>query len=544
METVRLPLGTKANEPHIPILVSKNLDKASRVFILFGETYQALAIFAMRICGGHGGINAGSAVDLVKYIQGLPSDPNFPSSSMSATDANGDSNTDDKAGTKARPHELNPNHPGIILANMGQLRWCRREQKALTYASWNALTRPSAVHDPIVFDPLRNTVEHNRDADEHVAHILSTVVPALCHKDAKLDIIAICDSSENVTKYLDENWDATKGRMESLAVVFPTLDCETIKNEEFKDFLKKRARGYIMSENPPNSGLYGPLGGPERWQWSYGMNIYGLVYEVAEEMVFPRQFRHVVDWMQDVAKNPEYVNEEVVAVEETQEMEFDGVTGKDSEIWAEDKGKAERENDWKLERVEKSGAKHADADGVKAAEAAGRVGQWGVEFVDVEGAKAAAATAKEVMEEAVEASPKPAPLGFDDTADPLDISCPPEHMEPLPSYIKTDDSPVPVLPTKEENSAATTAEEIVEACPKPTPLGFDGAADPLDISCPPERMEPLPSYIKTDDSPVSVLLTKEEKAAILQISVVSSPVKEKDTSEFARKTSDASEMKG
>jgi len=350
--------------------------------------------------------------------------------------------------------------------------------------SWNALTRPSAVHDAIVFDPLRNTVEHNRDADEHVAHILSSVVRALCHKDARLDVIAIGDSGGKVTKYLDENWDATKGKMESLAVVFPALDREMIKNEEFKDFLKKRARGYIMSENPANSGVYGPLGGPERWQWSYGMNIYSLDYEVAEEMVFPRQFKHVVDWTQDVAKDPEYVNEEVVAAEETQEIELEGVTGKDSEIWAGDKEEGERENDWKLERVEESGAKHEDADGVKAAaEAAGKVEQSGADLVDVNGAKAAAATAKEAIE------------------------------------------------------------EVVEAPSKLSPLGSDGAADPLDISCPPERMEPLPSYIKTDESPVSVLLTKEEKAAILQISVLSSPVKEKNTSEFPRKTSDATEMK-
>ncbi|KFY23840.1 hypothetical protein V493_05604 [Pseudogymnoascus sp. VKM F-4281 (FW-2241)] len=97
-----------------------------------------------------------------------------------------------------------------------------------------------------------------------------------------------------------------------------------------------------------------------------------------------------------------------------------------------------------------------------------------------------------------------------------------------------------------DNKATTTTQTTTtEATPKPAPLSsFDGAADERPTSTstsitaaatstaiPPERMERLPSYVETDEGEPQVQLSKEERAAILQITVLSSPVRGKGVEE-------------
>lgn len=339
----------------------------------------------------------------------------------------------------------------------------------MTTLSWDALTRPSAVHDAVVFDLTTNTVERNRTQEEHIAHLLAEVVPQLCRKDVKLDVIAVTDSARGVSEYLDNNWDQFKDRMGSLALVFPYYDLEKFQNGEFKEWLKKRARGYIMAESPPGMGVFGPMGGKKQWQRGYGMNIYGLPEEVAAENVFPRQFTRIVDWMQEVAKDPEYENEEIVSFEPDDEEEDPVEESKwvGAEYWDTEEGKAqleagksEREEAWK---------------GTK---------EKGLEVFE-----------KKDMETAVEKAELEAGSQYADG--------------------KTQD----VVAYKILESAAAAG------------VGLDGTCD--EMSIPPERMERLPSYVKTDDSAPQVTLTKEEKAAILQTTALSSPVKEKEPSKFS-----------
>ncbi|OBT51777.1 hypothetical protein VE04_06414, partial [Pseudogymnoascus sp. 24MN13] len=113
-----------------------------------------LGVPALCINDGHGGINAGSCVDFVKYVHS-------------------------QAG-----------RPAVILANCGQLRWNRRQGRAMTRVSWDSQTRESAVHDAPLYEPVVNTVEGNRDQKAHISYLLSTVVPALCKEGGQLDVIA------------------------------------------------------------------------------------------------------------------------------------------------------------------------------------------------------------------------------------------------------------------------------------------------------------------------------------------------------------------
>ncbi|KFX86733.1 hypothetical protein O988_09465, partial [Pseudogymnoascus sp. VKM F-3808] len=92
-------------------------------------------------------------------------------------------------------------------------------------------------------------------------------------------------------------------------------------------------------------------GGREAWQRGCGMNVYGLPVEVAEESVFPRHFREIVDWMGEVARDPEYVNEEIVAMDVESEAQEEGAEEQwgeqlvGPEVWETDAGRAQLRGD-------------------------------------------------------------------------------------------------------------------------------------------------------------------------------------------------------
>jgi hypothetical protein len=202
---VRLPLDAAENSPNVPIFVSSNLKTKKRVIILFYEHTQDLGVFAHRIIGGKGGINAGSAVNMVKYIQSLP------------------------------------DSPGIILANMGQMSWWRRGRKAVTQTSWQALPQKTAVEFPYRLDAEKNTIPGNRNTAEHVNYIFNYVVQELCDQKVKLDVIGVGDGAVKFAEFLekDENWKKWGGRMEALAVLATFYHAEDNHNNEFADWLQR-----------------------------------------------------------------------------------------------------------------------------------------------------------------------------------------------------------------------------------------------------------------------------------------------------------------
>lgn len=311
--------------PSVPIWCSKNVGVTPRVLVLFGESFQDLGVFAQRIIGLHGGINAGSAVDFVKYVKALEigCDTGTPIP---------ESQTSTVRKQLENPEEidvmdLTTDYPGIILANTGQLQWCRSMGKALTHVSWDAITRPSAVDEAVRFDPVKNTAPGHRTITEHVESIFTSIIPQLCNKDVKLDVIAIRDSCKFVPLYLDTHWDLVKHRMHTLAMVCPDFAVkDSYHNPEFKNFLLQRTRGFVQdSEMPASSPMFGPNGGAMAWQRAFGYNIYSIPSEMADEMIFPRHYRIVLEWIQRLAeRGEEFCENEIAYVtidkEEAREM--------------------------------------------------------------------------------------------------------------------------------------------------------------------------------------------------------------------------------
>ena len=212
-----LPLDAAENSPNVPIFVSSDLKTKKRVIILFYEHTQDLAVFAHRIIGGKGGINAGSAVNMVKYIQSLP------------------------------------DSPGIILANMGQMSWWRRGRKAVTQTSWQALPQKSAVEFPFRLDAEKNTVPGNRNTTEHVNFIFNHVVQELCDHNVKLDVVGVGEGAVKVAEFLEicENWKKWGGQMEAFAALATCYHAEDNRNTEFADWLQRVwPTPFVMSVKP------------------------------------------------------------------------------------------------------------------------------------------------------------------------------------------------------------------------------------------------------------------------------------------------------
>ncbi|CZT04850.1 uncharacterized protein RAG0_11155 [Rhynchosporium agropyri] len=281
LEKIRLPLGASANEPHLPIFVSKDLSTKKNIIILFYEHTQDLGIFAHRIIGGKGGINEGSAINLVGYIQ-----------SQAFSSENADC-------------------PGIVLANMGQLRWWRRGGKAVTQTTWLSLPQKSAVDPAYRFDEEKNTIPGNRSTAKHVNTIFNSVIEELAHPEAKLSLIGVSDGAVQISLFLNDstNFEKWGKRIDAFASFASYFHGHEITNPAFRAWMTKRGRAYVQSEEPLGTFLAGPEGAKK--VHAYGAQVFSSGEPYYSECMLPKAGKPVVDWFREVAADPGYENPEL-----------------------------------------------------------------------------------------------------------------------------------------------------------------------------------------------------------------------------------------
>ena len=211
LQKVPLSLGSTTENPHVPIFVGPDLMIKSRLVVIFGEPAQDLGLLAGRVANGPGGINKGSMVSVVRALQ------------MQAS-----SDTD-------------PSPPGIVLANTGQLYWWPEGKRSLTVTASTAIPLPSIVHYGRRHVPALNSVRGNEDPTTHVHYVFNEVLQRMTKTDAKVSVVAIGESCEIVTKFLDDekNWTTWQGRLDSMLLLGSVYPDDGLENESFKFFLAK-----------------------------------------------------------------------------------------------------------------------------------------------------------------------------------------------------------------------------------------------------------------------------------------------------------------
>ncbi|KAK4125268.1 hypothetical protein N657DRAFT_633134 [Parathielavia appendiculata] len=274
-DTIPLPLGTPSTQPHIPILTSPDLPTKTRVVLLFGESCQSLSVLAHRVIGGRGGITRGSVLGFVEALNKQQS---------SATD---------------------PAPPGLVIANPGELWWWPEGGRGLNPIERHRVPMASAVHYGRYHDPKVNEVPGNRTVSEHVKGVFETVVMGdMVSKEAKVDVIVIGDVATEVEGYLNDDtvWERIGGKLNCMAILGGSYSSKYFKCEAFKQFMKKRARAYIIHHTHLGSPVAGAGGNPGAAGFtSFGCPVFSAGdTQVTETMLIEAQ-PAVLNWIQQVA---------------------------------------------------------------------------------------------------------------------------------------------------------------------------------------------------------------------------------------------------
>ncbi|KAI2617134.1 Arb2 domain-containing protein [Hypoxylon sp. NC1633] len=277
MKKVLLPLGTTdPTTPHVPIFVTRDIAIKTRIIVIFGESMQDLGILAHRIIGGPGGVNRGSMVSIVSALQKQHSSP------------------------------TDPNPPGVILANMGELIWWPAGNRTLSSTAFDAVPMKSAVHNGNAITD-KNRVPGNEDMKLHVNYIFDKAIPHFLNKRAKIDVVGLGDGADVVEEYLDlpPVWEVWKDRINCLALVGGLHPVEDLRSEEFKVFLRNKARAYAPSLEPVGTVLSGPDGNPRTSTFTQlGCPIFSSGEQHYMETLLIQGSDVVLSWLQEVADTP------------------------------------------------------------------------------------------------------------------------------------------------------------------------------------------------------------------------------------------------
>ncbi|GAB0140747.1 hypothetical protein EsHS_00001360 [Epichloe bromicola] len=308
LEKIRLPLGAGPRDPHVPIFASPDLASKTRIVVVFGEPTQHLGLLAGRVANGPGGINKGSMVSVVQELH----------SHISSV---GD-----------------PSPPGIIIANPGQLYWWPEGFRTLTITDSAAIPLPSLVHTGRRYCEDLNSVPSNRTSEEHVSYVVDELLGEHVSESAKLSLVAIGQSCEVLTKFLDnarnsKRWLERVDAMLLLGTVYPT---DTLQNDLFKDYLAEvsfsngdylspstditwqRSRAYILSPEPINTPLAPPAGNLDECIPALGSPCYSSAEPFYTEMILVTALKPALQYLQDVATSPGYKNDGIVVADRPQ----------------------------------------------------------------------------------------------------------------------------------------------------------------------------------------------------------------------------------
>ncbi|KAM3530816.1 hypothetical protein MY4038_004752 [Beauveria bassiana] len=266
------PVEPGSESKYVNIFVSKNLADAERIIIVFGECAKELGSVANRVVGGPGGVEKGSMIGAVKAMQRHGS-------------------------------------AGIILANMGESCWSQEHKRAITVGHSAALTMPSLVHMGIKYHAEINDIPGSESPACHVQTVLSTVITKNAKKNAKMNIVAIGDSCEVITTFLDDEKTWTKwGPSLQSAVFYSPAFYNEPKQAGLRNFLAKKSRGYMVSDQPQDTPLSGPNGNAAEGTPPLGFPCYSSGEPSIVELCFISALEPGLSYLDEVARTPDFEN--------------------------------------------------------------------------------------------------------------------------------------------------------------------------------------------------------------------------------------------
>ncbi|KAG8534275.1 uncharacterized protein KY384_001119 [Bacidia gigantensis] len=276
LHTTRLPLTTGPLDPHIPILTTPNLSNAKRVILYIGENNQDLGILAYRIIGREG-LAKGSVLDFAAAAK----------------------DTGNRIGGRGDGDIWDNNDTALVFANLGQLIWHRRGQKALSIRSWDALPRKTGVGAPLRLDAKENRVVGHENQTAHVASVFEFLKGAMA-EGAKVDVVGLAEGAEEVLRYLDKAWEGWKGKLGAMVTGmgynFP-LDLE-VGDQGFKEWIGMRARTYIIHPDP--------VGIPLSGRSLTGCNVFSSGESQYTECIIPKAHAAMLDFLKMAHEVPGY----------------------------------------------------------------------------------------------------------------------------------------------------------------------------------------------------------------------------------------------
>lgn len=347
-----LPLGTPADEPHVPIYVSPDLKRKRRVVIIFGESEQELGVIAHRVIGGRGGVDEGSMVGVIRALQGQKiketeatkkagpeENHDNDDDDVSAKIGGGD---DDDSHVGGKDNDNDEDAPGIVLANTGELWWWPEGRRGLTARQSQAVPMKSCVHWGRFYDAAVNAIPGNESVDQHVACVFGSVLdgPDFVARNATVQVVGVADGAVAVVGFLARNWGHWEDRVGCLAMLGSGVDAASLQSEGFRGFLREvsstshlavcsrgymvgtlsldliscqKSRLYITCQEPLDTVISGPDGNPSTTIFTaYGCPILSSGESFYTEMTLIRAKNSVISWLDEVYRaGRSYTNPEI-----------------------------------------------------------------------------------------------------------------------------------------------------------------------------------------------------------------------------------------
>ncbi|KAH7261177.1 uncharacterized protein BKA55DRAFT_504472 [Fusarium redolens] len=273
------------NKQQSPIFLTPNIAKTTRIVVVLGEPTKDLGWIAGRIANGPGGLAKGTMLSVVQTLAKQTASPN------------------------------DPEPPCVILANMGQRFWWPEEQRALTIEAAADIPLPSMVHSGRRFIKELNEIPGSETPLAHMTTVFNKVLEV--NQTVAVDIIAIGQSCEVVLQFFENEkhwaqWGNRLGGMLFMGTVFAT---DLLVNTEFKAFLAKRTRGYLISEEPLDTPLAMPGGNPSLLIEPLGCPCFSSGEDQFIETILIKALDPALAYLQQVALTPNFVNPDMAVAE-------------------------------------------------------------------------------------------------------------------------------------------------------------------------------------------------------------------------------------